>query len=91
MTFADAAAEIAQASGLPVAYVPIDDATFHAALLPAVGPEIADLMTNLCAEVFDGRNERLGDGVQRALGRPPRDFSDYVKTAASRGAWRKAA
>lgn len=91
MTFADAAAELAEASGLPVSYVPIDGATFHAALLPAVGPEIADLMTNLCAEIFDGRNERLSDGVQRALGRPPRDFSDYVKAAAARGAWRKAA
>lgn len=91
LTFADAAAEIAAASGLSVSYVPIDGATFHAALLPAVGPEIADLMTNLCAEVFDGRNERLSDGVQRALGRPPRDFSDYVKAAAARGAWRKAA
>lgn len=91
LTFADAAAEIAAASGLPVSYVPIDGGTFHAALLPAVGPQIADLMTNLCAEVFDGRNERLSDGVQRALGRPPRDFSDYVKAAAARGAWRKAA
>ncbi|MCR6634824.1 NAD(P)H-binding protein [Devosia sp.] len=91
LTFADAAAEIAAASGLPVSYVPIDGPTFHAALLPAVGPGIADLMTNLCAEVFDGRNERLSDGVQRALGRPPRDFSDYVKAAAARGAWRKAA
>lgn len=91
LTFADAAAEIAAASGLPVSYVPIDGPTFHAALLPAVGPEIADLMTNLCAEVFDGRNERLSDGVQRALGRPPRDFSDYVKAAAARGAWRRAA
>lgn len=91
LTFADAAAEIAAASGLRVSYVPIDGPTFHAALLPAVGPEIADLMTNLCAEVFDGRNERLSDGVQRALGRPPRDFADYVKAAAARGAWRKAA
>lgn len=91
LTFADAAAEIAAASGLPVSYIPLDGPTFHAALLPAVGPELADLMSNLCAEVFDGRNERLGDGVQRALGRPPRDFSDYVKVAAARGAWRQAA
>lgn len=91
LTFTDAAAEIADASGLPVSYVAIDGATFHAALLPVAGPEIAELMTDLCAEVFDGRNERLSDGVQRALGRPPRDFSDYVKAAAARGAWRKAA
>ena len=74
LTFADAAAEIAAASGLPVSYVPVDGPTFHAALLPVAGREIADLMTNLCAEVFDGRNEHLGDGVQRALGRPPAIF-----------------
>ncbi|WP_311203317.1 hypothetical protein [Streptomyces gossypii] len=29
----------------------------------------------------------LADGVQRALGRPPRGFSDYAKTAAAQGAW----
>lgn len=91
MTFADAVAEIADASGLPVSYIPIDGATFHAALLPTVGQETADLLTNLCAEVFDGRNEWLGDGVQRALGRPPRDFSDYVKAALANSAWRRAA
>lgn len=91
MTFADAAAEIAAATGLSINYIPIDGPTFRAALLPAMGPEMADLLTNICAEVFDGRNEHLGDGVERALGRAPRDFSDYVKAAAARGAWRRAA
>ena len=26
-------------------------------------------------------------GVQRALGRPPRDFRDYARDAAAAGAW----
>ena len=42
---------------------------------------------HLFTEVLDGRNARLGDGVQRALGREPRDFRDYARAAASAGAW----
>jgi hypothetical protein len=44
-------------------------------------------MAFLFAEVLDGRNEHLSDGVQRALGRPPRDFRDYARAAAADGAW----
>ncbi|WP_267887388.1 hypothetical protein [Streptomyces viridochromogenes] len=29
----------------------------------------------------------LSDGVQRALGRAPRDLAGYAKTAAAQGAW----
>ena len=29
----------------------------------------------------------LADGVQRALGRPPREFSDYVRRTAATGVW----
>ncbi|MFD0365914.1 hypothetical protein ACFQZZ_31125 [Nocardia sp. GCM10030253] len=41
----------------------------------------------LFTTVLDGRNSYLGDGVQRGLGRPPRDFADYVKAAVSDGVW----
>jgi hypothetical protein len=27
------------------------------------------------------------DGVERALGRPPRDFADYARRAAATGVW----
>ncbi|MGH9112176.1 MAG: NmrA family transcriptional regulator, partial [Acidimicrobiales bacterium] len=37
--------------------------------------------------VLDGRNAQLADGVQRALGRPPRDFADFARDAAAAGAW----
>jgi hypothetical protein len=36
--------------------------------------------------VLDGRNASLADGVQRALGRPPRDFAAYARDAARTGA-----
>ena len=42
-------------------------------------------------ETLDGRNAHLGDGVQRALGRAPRDFSDFASTAARAGKWPAAA
>jgi hypothetical protein len=37
--------------------------------------------------VLDGRNESIHDGVRRALGRPARDFSDYVRDTAATGVW----
>jgi hypothetical protein len=45
------------------------------------------LLTYLFSEIFDGRNAHLADGVQRALGRQPRDFRDYARDAAARGVW----
>jgi hypothetical protein len=39
------------------------------------------------SQVLDGRNAHLADGVQRALGREPRDFGDYARDAAATGVW----
>jgi uncharacterized protein YbjT (DUF2867 family) len=88
MTFGEATKEIAVAAGREVAYQPITLEQFHTELTQEAGSEMADLLTELCREVFDGRNESLGDGVQRALGRPPRDFADFVRSAAATGVWR---
>ncbi len=44
-------------------------------------------MAFLFTEVLDGRNVEPQDGVQRALGRAPRDFGEYARTAAANGAW----
>jgi hypothetical protein len=43
----------------------------------------ATQLTALFTEVLDGRNAHLTDGVQRALGREPRDFADYVRETAA--------
>ena len=53
-------------------------------LVPA---EFVMLLTFLFSEVLDGRNAHLTDGVQRALGREPRDFADYARDAAATGVW----
>ena len=44
-------------------------------------------LTELFTAIFDGRNAHTSDGVERALGRPPRDFRDYADTAAATGIW----
>lgn len=45
------------------------------------------LIEYLFMNVLDGRNESLTDGVVQALGRPPRDFADYVRETAATGVW----
>jgi len=91
LTFGDAAAAISAAAGLDVAYLPVSLQEFHAGLKAELGSDVADLLTSVCEETFDGRNESLGDGVMRALGRPPRDFANFCRDAAASGAWKKAA
>jgi uncharacterized membrane protein len=49
-----------------------------------VPADVVDLTRYLFTEVLDGRNAYLGDGVQRALGREPRDFTEYARDAAGR-------
>ncbi len=49
--------------------------------------QAVDLIRYLFTEVLDGRNASVKDGVVRALGRPPRDFSDYVRETAATGIW----
>ncbi len=88
LTFEEAVQEIAQATGREIRYAPISISEFGAATAEQGVPgEVIDLLTYLFSEVLDGRNARLADGVQRALGREPRDFGDYARDAAATGVW----
>lgn len=88
LTFAEAVAEISRASGRDVRYQPVSLDEFATAMsaqgLPA---DVVGLVRYLFSEVLDGRNSHTTDGVQRALGRTPRDFRDYARDAAASGAW----
>ena len=44
-------------------------------------------LTELFTRVLDGRNAHLTDDVERVLGRPPRDFAEYARSAAATGVW----
>ena len=91
LSFDEAAAELSTAVGRPIRYVPITFDQFHASMTEIGGAFIADVFTGICRETLDGRNAYLGDGVQLALGRSPRDFADFCRAAAASGAWREAA
>ena len=88
MTFADAVGEIAGASGRRVRFESVSMEDFAAGLADAgLSADEAWLVRYLFTEVLDGRNESLTDGVQRALGRAPRDFGDYAREVAATGGW----
>ncbi|MFC7381717.1 NAD(P)H-binding protein [Sphaerisporangium rhizosphaerae] len=88
LTFAEAVAEISSAAGRPIRFVQVSPEDYaHALAAENVPPEVAGLLTYLFTTVLDGRNAYLADGVQRALGRPPRDFTDYARTTAATGIW----
>jgi uncharacterized protein YbjT (DUF2867 family) len=88
MTFGEAVAEIAQAAGRDVRFDTVPMGAFTAELDRAgMSTDEVWLVNYLFSEVLDGRNESLSDGVQRALGREPRDFSDYVAATAPTGVW----
>jgi uncharacterized protein YbjT (DUF2867 family) len=91
MSFADMAQELSTAIGRPVQHLPISFEEFHAEVARSSGEMIAGVITEIARETLDGRNAHLTDGVQRALGRPPRDFKDYARDAARSGAWSAAA
>lgn len=87
-TFADAADHIGRATGRPVGFVQVAMADYVAALQAAeLPPEEVALIRYLFAEVLDGRNASIADGVQRALGRPARALADYARETAAGGVW----
>jgi len=88
LSFAEAVAEIADATGREIRYAPISLEMFESELTAlGIPADVVDQLTYLFGEVLDGRNAHLADGVQRALGRQPRDFRDYARDAAATGIW----
>jgi uncharacterized protein YbjT (DUF2867 family) len=88
LTFADAVDAIAAATGRDIRFTRVSEEDFAASLAAEQVPaEVVDLLLYLFTTVLDGRNAYLGDGVERVLGRPPRDFSDYARATAATGVW----
>jgi uncharacterized protein YbjT (DUF2867 family) len=88
LTMEEAIGEISYATGREIRFVPVSLEEYEAVLAEAdVPPEFLSFLTYLFGEVLDGRNASLTDGVRRALGRDPKDFSDYARDAAATGVW----
>ncbi|MDR7384428.1 NmrA family NAD(P)-binding protein [Promicromonospora iranensis] len=81
LTLAEVAGILTEITGRDVQYVPMGFDDFHAAVAAEAGVETATLLTELCREVFDGRNESTTDGVRQVLGREPRDVRTVLTEA----------
>ncbi|MFG3003005.1 Rossmann-fold NAD(P)-binding domain-containing protein [Streptomyces calvus] len=89
LSWREAVAEIAAATGRPLVYRAVPARDYGEALAAfGVPPEEAAFLTELFAELLDGRNAHVEDGVRRVLGREPRDFSAFVREEATAGTWR---
>ncbi|MFG1792685.1 NAD(P)H-binding protein [Nocardia sp. NPDC049149] len=88
LTFAEATAEISAALGREIGYAPSSRQDFIDSLNHYQMPlEQIDLLDYLFHTVLDGRNSTPTDGVERALGRKPRDFTEFARAAAASGVW----
>lgn len=88
LTFADAVQTIAKATGRDIRFKRVTLEEFSAMMREFQIPDsFIDFLTYLFTEVLDGRSSQVTDGVQRALGRPARDFADYARETAATGVW----
>lgn len=88
LTFQEVAREISLAAEREVRFIPITNASFAQSITESGAPEeIAWLLNYLFETVLDGRNARVCDGVQRALGRAPTDFAAFARRIGARGDW----
>lgn len=89
LTFPQALGEIGRALARPIRLVRVSSAEFAAGLVARGAPRACvDALVRRFTTMLDGRNARVQDGVERVLGRRPRDFRWYVRTAVGTGAWR---
>lgn len=84
----NAGGDLHRLAGREVRYLPLSPEEYASELVTHGMPEAeARPIAELIAEVLDGRNSYLTQGVQQALGRPPRDFADYASDTAASGGW----
>jgi uncharacterized protein YbjT (DUF2867 family) len=86
--FAEAVELIGRAIGRTVRHADVDpDAFVDGQVAGGVPVGIARVFAGLYLAIRRGEGAAVYDGVQRALGRAPRAFEDYVTEAAAAGCW----
>ncbi|MFI1356584.1 NmrA family transcriptional regulator [Streptomyces sp. NPDC020898] len=89
LSFREAVAEIAAATGSELTYTPVPARAYGDVLIGfGVPPEEAAFLVEVFEGLLDGRNSRCTDGVREVLGREPREFSDFVRENAAAGVWK---
>ena len=91
LDFHEVARTLADVSGQAIRYEPVSGAQYAAMLEPHLPADQARFFVDLFGYLLDGHNAHVGDGVERALGRPARDFRDFARDAARTDALRAGA
>jgi uncharacterized protein YbjT (DUF2867 family) len=90
LSLPEAIAEIAKASGRDITYVPVSVEDFAAGAAEHGAPaELVGFLTHLFSDVL-GKLAYATNTVERVLGRPPGDFTDYAARTAATGIWTQA-
>lgn len=80
ISFADIAVKFSKHLNRKVNFESISIAEFRSRLLKdGVPTDVIETLTYLFGEVLDGRSESITDGVERALGRLPTSFDQYIQ------------
>jgi uncharacterized protein YbjT (DUF2867 family) len=86
VTLAEAVAAISKATGRHIRYVPLPVEDYVAELVrQGVPPADARAFADVIEPLREDRDAYVSDGVQRALGRPPRTFAEFAESMAARG------
>ncbi|MCM2393334.1 NAD(P)H-binding protein [Streptomyces albipurpureus] len=79
LTFGEAIAAIAEASGLDLRYVPVTEEEYlREAVSEGLPADFAAVFAELLGHIRSGESERLSVGVREALNREPSDYAAYV-------------
>ena len=88
LTFEEAVKIISEALGREVVYEKVSFEDYSSELAAyGVPQDLIDLLKYLFITVLDGRNVSITDGVERALGRKPKAFAQFVKESIGAGVW----
>lgn len=81
LTFAAVAAILGEVTARSISYLPVSLADYEIALAEHLPAEHAAFLCRLFAETLDGHNAYVEDGVERVLGRRPREFVEFAREA----------
>ncbi|MFD3519991.1 SDR family oxidoreductase [Streptomyces sp. NPDC058653] len=88
VTLTEAVATISEATGREIRYVPLSVEGYVAELVQqGLPPSDAEAFADAIEPLREGTDEYVSDGVQRALGRPPRTFAEFAKSTADDDGW----
>lgn len=88
VTLAEAVATISDVTGREIRYVPLSVEAYVAELVQqGLPPADAEAFADVIEPLRKGTDAYVSDGVQRALGRPPRTFAEFAKSTAAAGGW----